>query len=172
MDRLAAEAEMMPRVDAIWRAPLFQHELARIAVFERGRRFCHHDLAHLLDVARLSWIRILEEGVSIPCDLVYAVALLHDIGRAEQYETGEPHDVAGERIATEILAALPGQACFNEDEQRRIRSAVRAHRSHAVQDPLARVIAWADKASRPCFACPAASDCNWSLEKRNLNVRI
>lgn len=163
---------MMPRVDAIWRSPLFQRELARIAVFERDRRFCRHDLAHLLDVARLSWIRILEEGVSIPRDLVYAAALLHDIGRGTQYETGEPHDAAGERLGAEILAALPSQSCFNEDERSRILSAVRAHRSHAVQDPLARVIAWADKASRPCFACPAAPDCKWPLEKRNLDVRI
>ena len=39
-------------------------------------------------------------------ELIYCTALLHDIGRAEQYTTGTPHDEAGARIAETILSDL------------------------------------------------------------------
>lgn len=162
----------MRRVEAIWNHPLYRRELAAVEGAERDRVFCRHGVAHLLDVARVAWIQVLEEGLPIPRDLVYAAALLHDIGRAEQYARGVEHDVAGERTAAAILADLGGDAGFSEGERAAILDAVRGHRAAGASGALARVIARADKVSRPCFSCPAAKACMWPEGKRNLEVRI
>lgn len=165
----------MPRVDAIWRHPQFQDQIKRIARAERDRMFCRHDLTHLLDVARIMWIGNLEQGLQLDRELVYATALLHDIGRAAQYETGEPHDVAGVRIAGEILGTVDDGCAFSMAEREMLLDAIGAHRGATVHDdaaPLARLLHAADKASRPCFACPARPECNWPEETKNLAVRI
>ncbi|MBE6469135.1 MAG: HD domain-containing protein [Coriobacteriaceae bacterium] len=162
----------MPRVEAIWSHPLYQRELARINAAEEDRFFCRHDVAHLLDAARVGWIRVLEEGLDLPRDLVYAAALLHDIGRGAQYDGGGAHEIAGELLATSILADLPAGERFDERERASILAAVRGHRDPAAAEDLSRVIAWADKVSRPCFACPAVGACKWTEEKKNLEVRI
>lgn len=187
--------DLMPRVDAICRHPRFQRELARIDELEHDRAWCRHGLSHLLDVARIAWIDCVEAAprdpaASLSRELVYAAALLHDIGRAEQYETGTPHDEAGERIAIEILGTVEPDARFDAGERSAIAFAVRGHRRKADgdagavampgrrrpdgEDPCAealqRVIARADKASRACFACPARATCNWPDAKKNLTV--
>ena len=167
-----AKPSRMPRVEAIWNHPLYQRELGRIEEAERDRIFCRHDLAHLLDVARVAWIQVMEEGLGIPRDLVYAAALLHDIGRGEQYAGGDPHDVAGERIASAILSGLPQGASFDGAERAAILDAVRGHRGRDAEAPLTRAISRADKASRPCLACPAAPACKWPEGKKNLEIQI
>lgn len=168
-----AACAAMPRADAVWRHPVFQEHLARIQELEHTRAFCRHDLAHLLDVARIMWIGVLEEGADLPRDVVYATALLHDIGRAAQYETGEPHDVAGVRIAREIMGTVDGDRAFSPAEQDLIADAIGAHRvSDATASPLGSLLYRADKLSRPCFACPARPECNWPTEQQNLAVRI
>ena len=47
-----------------------------------------------------------QEHMDLSRELIYATALLHDIGRAEQYLHDIPHDIAGTEIAREILADL------------------------------------------------------------------
>ena len=59
-------------------------------------------MSHLLDVARIAYIRNLEKGYGFRKDVIYAAAVLHDIGKALQYEEKVPHEIAGERIAGEI----------------------------------------------------------------------
>ena len=165
----------MPRVDAIVRHPLFCDQLARIARAEHDRVFCRHDLAHLMDVARIMWIGNLEQGLGLDRELVYACAFLHDIGRAAQYETGEPHDVAGVRIAGEILGTVDDGCAFSAEQREMLLDAVGGHRGPAARAdaaPLACLLHAADKASRPCFACPARTDCYWPQETKNLAVRI
>lgn len=164
----------MPRVDAVWRHPLFQGELARIVEMERERRFCRHGLVHLLDVARIMRIAALEQGLELPRDVLYATALLHDIGRAAERETGEPHDVAGVRIAGEILGTVGEGRSFSEEERRAMLRAIGAHRERAevAREPLSALLFAADKASRACFACPARPECAWPEEKMNLSVRV
>lgn len=163
----------MPRVDAIWNHPLFQREYTAICNHEQTREFCCHDLAHLLDVARVAWIRCLEEDLPLSRELVYAAALLHDIGRARQYEEGIPHDIAGEQIAAEILGTVEPVNRFSSADCERILAAVGHHRRLDDDMPsLARVIAWADKASRPCYACSARAACNWPDEKKNLACEV
>ena len=52
------------------------------------------------------YIYALEEHLELPKELIYAAALLHDIGRAQQYQYNIPHDIAGVEIAREILTDL------------------------------------------------------------------
>ena len=171
----------MPRVDAIWNHPIYQRELQAIERLERGRAYCRHGLSHLLDVARLAWIINLEQGLGLDRELVYAAALLHDIGRARQCEQGIPHDQAGEALTREILGTVEEGQRFGADEQETILGAVRGHRSRSDGDDapelgtpaptaLAFVLRVADKASRPCYACPARHTCNWPDGKKNLRI--
>lgn len=160
----------MPRVDAIWRHPVYREQLIRIEKLECDRRFCRHDLMHLLDVARIMWIAAWEEGLTagLSRDVVYATALLHDIGRAAQYEMEEPHDIAGVRIAREIMGTVDDGCAFSDAEQELIVDAIGAHRGGAKPaTTLARLLYRADKLSRPCFACAARPECNWPEEKQN-----
>lgn len=178
----------MARVRAIWDAAEFRTSLAAIESAEVDREFCRHGPAHLLDVARVAQILNLERGAGLDRELIYAAALLHDLGRAAQYATGEPHDAAGERIAREILGSLPSAQAFSEAECSAILAAVRGHRGAtekvtAVGDGVARegdavdpeqlahvlatLIREADHRSRPCYACSARESCYWPEERKN-----
>ena len=97
----------MPRIDYICANGLFRRHLGNIAQLESGRIFCRHGIDHLLDVARIMWIKNLEEQLEFDREVIYATALLHDIGKDEQYESGISHDVASERVADAILGACP-----------------------------------------------------------------
>ncbi len=169
----AKGAAPMPRVDAIWRSTLYQKNLTRLVELERDRIYCKHGLVHLLDVARIMWMRNLEEGCGLAQDVVYAAALLHDIGKAEQYERGIPHEAAGERLARAVLEGLPESVSFAPYEIDAICTAIAGHRRlRAGAGVLERLLFEADKASRACFACPAAASCNWPDSKKNLNVCV
>ncbi len=52
----------------------------------RWRRgtYCRHGLEHLLDVARISYIQVLEDGLDYDENVLYAAALLHDIGKGRR----------------------------------------------------------------------------------------
>lgn len=78
-------------IEAIRRHPLFQEHYKRLAQAEKDRRFCCHQMEHLLDVARIAYIRNLEAGLGFSKKMIYAAAILHDIGKARQYEEGIPH---------------------------------------------------------------------------------
>lgn len=169
----AGDMPEIPRVQAVLEHPCFAGTLVAVDEAEADRRFCRHGLEHLLDVARIAWILVLERGLGLSRELVYAAALLHDVGRAAQYEHGIPHDEAGEQLAAEILGTVEAEKRFSSDEQQAILAAVRGHRGDVGElDDLARVIAEADKLSRPCWACAARDDCYWPDEKKNLTVRI
>ena len=165
----------MPRVDAVLESAVFQRELARLEGLERDRVFCRHGMRHLLDTARIAWILNLEYGFGLDREVVYAAALLHDIGKAEQYETGEPHEVTGERLARAILEGLPREHAFSAEEIGAMCAAIRGHRRlRDGAEPLERLLYQADKASRTCFACPAEvrAACSWSDAKKNLSIRV
>ena len=146
----------MPRIDYICANGLFRRHLGNIAQLESGRIFCRHGIDHLLDVARIMWIKNLEEQLEFDREVIYATALLHDIGKDEQYESGISHDVA-----------------FEPADAAAIKTAILGHRKLRVNSqPLERLLYAADKASRACFACPARNACNWSDDKKNLSIRV
>ena len=74
----------------------------------------------------------LERNLDCSRELIYCTALLHDIGRAEQYTNGTPHDEAGVTIAGQILADLN----FSESEKAQILTAIGEHRSSTGNLPI------------------------------------
>ena len=163
----------MDRVNAIWKHPLYQKYYARIEELEQNRVFCRHQMPHLLDVARIAYIRNLEDDMGFAKDVVYAAAVLHDIGKALQYEARIPHELAGVDIAEQILADLPAEAAYTTDEKRMILTAIKGHRRlREDPEPLEKLLYESDKASRMCFACPAEAQCDWSREKKNMELKV
>ena len=140
-----------------------------IARLEQDRVFCRHDRAHLLDVARLAYMENLERGLGVDKELIYAAALLHDIGRHLQYTKNIPHDEAGAQLAEIIMAACG----FSPAEREEVAQAILQHRGGGARsrDGLAALRYRADKASRACLICAAEPKCNWSREKKNMTIR-
>lgn len=155
----------MERVNQILNHPLFRQHMRENDAAESDRRFCRHDIGHLLDVARIGEILNLEGRLGLDRELVYGAALLHDIGRHIQYADGTPHELASAQIAPQIL-----EDCgFTALETALIAEAIRSHRDASVsgRDDLTGILYRADKASRRCFACPARGDCHHSSERKN-----
>lgn len=161
------EIENMKRVERIRRHPLYIENYEKNVMSEKTRIFCHHDMSHFLDVARLAYIFSLERNYSLKKDIIYAAALLHDIGKWKQYADKTPHEIASSEIAELILT----ECQFDSKEREQILTAIRSHRQMGeTKDPLSEVLYLADKLSRPCFSCPAEKECNWSESKKNLKI--
>lgn len=160
-------SESMPRVNAILKDARFSYGMKRITLLEKERIFCCHQLDHLLDVARIAWIITMEQQLPLEKEIVYGVALLHDLGRYRQYEENIAHHQASAELALEILAA----AGYTEIEVTQMVDAIRQHGEQPQnQSVLAQVLYQADKLSRNCFCCPAQSQCKWIEEKRNKTI--
>lgn len=163
----------LARVNAILKHPVYQKYYKKLEDMEKDRIYCRHQMPHLLDVARIAWIRNTEESLGLDKCLIYTAAILHDIGKSLQYEAKIPHEEAGEKIASEILYTLPENAAYTEEEKKEILTAIRGHR-RLREDPtrLEKLLYESDKASRMCFACPAEASCDWSREKKNMELKI
>lgn len=159
---------MADKINAILQNENYKIYLAKNEEKEKTREFCHHDLQHFLDVARIAYIINLEKSINIHKDIIYAAALLHDIGRWMQYEKGIPHEKASAELAADILKACG----FNENEIKEIIAAILMHRKVSTDEKsLSYLIYRSDKLSRGCFNCKALSECNWSEEKKNHNIK-
>lgn len=153
--------------------PLYVSYGQRLKELEQSRVFCRHQMEHLLDVARIAYILNLEEEYGLKRDLIYAAALLHDIGKSLQYEEGTPHELAGARLAEQILSDMPANIAFTAKEQQQILNAIRGHRKErSGAEPLETLLYRSDKLSRACFACPARSECSWDNDTKNTEVYL
>lgn len=159
----------MERIDKILNHDLFKHYVSENEKEEKDRLFCHHDMGHFLDVARIGRILNLEENAGLSVDVIYAAALLHDIGRHVQYRDHTPHEQASAVLAPCILK----ECGYTEEELEEILFAIASHRDEekAGKRPLASVLYRADKLSRPCFCCKWEQDCNWKQGKKNRTLR-
>ena len=163
----------MKRINAIITHPVYQAYYKRLEELEQNRPFCRHQMTHLMDVARIAYIRSLERGLPLDKEVIYAAAVLHDIGKSLQYEKKIPHEIASVEIAEKILCSLPPKVVFSAEEIRVILTAVRGHRMlREDAEPLEQLLYENDKASRMCFSCPTEADCNWSREKKNMEIMI
>lgn len=133
--------------------------------FEKGRKFCKHNLRHFLDVARIAQLINLEEKLGFEKEIIYVTAILHDIGKSFQYENGTPHEIASWEIAERILKGYE----FSEEEIELIRQGILGHRNKKSVG-FSLLIYRADKLSRQCITCKAIDECNWSDEKKNLKI--
>lgn len=159
----------MKRVNLILSDPKYRSYLEKLESFEKYRIFCNHTMEHFLDTARIMYILSLEKGLNISKEIIYATALLHDIGRVDEYESGIPHNEGSAVFAKEILP----RCSFTEEETEEIISAILSHRSKgSSENILGELLYTADKKSRLCFSCKAQKECNWTEEKRNTGIVI
>lgn len=173
----------MECVNRILEHPLYKEYLCEIKKCEENRIFCKHDMVHFLDVCRLAeieWLRYqMSFGISDNKDtvtntdcsmrnLIYAAGLLHDIGRFQEYQMEIRHEIASSQLARSIL-----EDCgFKNRDIEEILTAILNHRNKSVmnENTLSGFLYRADKKSRACFACEAESECNWSIEKKNMKL--
>lgn len=177
----------MERIERIRKHPLFQLCMRQIEEAEQMRIYCRHGMEHALDVARIAYIRNLEDGRGINQELIYAMALLHDIGRSKEYQSGISHHAAGLKPAEQILE----ECGFSEAEVRCIIQAIAAHKYGEDEDTedekqnescsrniwvdiddekveyCRKLLYQADKLSRACYCCKARKTCYWTDEMKN-----
>lgn len=102
-----------------------------------------HDTGHVYRVLHAALI-LAKNAKNVNMDVLITAALLHDIGRAEQFRTGESHALAGARMAQEWLTEQ------GEDETfaRWVSACIRTHRFRSDDPPAtpeARILYDADK---------------------------
>ncbi len=139
----------------------YQSYLQKTRDEEDIRPFCHHHFEHLLAVARLTYILLLEEGSPfISREIAYGAGLLHDIGRWLEYRDKQDHAEAGAKLAEPILK----EAGYTVSERILIQKAIAQHRDNNDQgmhrSPLSKALSKADSLSRLCFLCDASENCN------------
>lgn len=155
----AREAALTEKYQRICSHPLYKKLLKNIELAEKDRIFCLHGAEHALDTARIAYIIALEEKLPYCKDIVYAAALLHDIGR---YNSEKEHHKAGADFAREIMA----DCGYGEQETKAVVTAVANHRQCG-SEGLSSLLYRADKLSRNCFNCKGYDECYWSAEKKN-----
>lgn len=161
----------MKRLDKIRQHKVYQQCMEQILEAEKDRIYCRHGADHALDVARIAYILCLEQGVSVDRELIYAMALLHDLGRSTEYTEGTPHHEAGEVLARQILTDCD----FRPEEVERICTAIRGHSRKSSekesQESLCEILYQADKVSRPCYSCMARKTCYWDDKEKNMQIK-
>ena len=155
----------MNNIDAIMSNKLYKESLEKLSEYERDREFCNHTIEHFIDVSRIAYIMVLEERLNVSKEIIYAIGLLHDIGRVRQYEEGIHHDIASVEMSREILK----ETNFTEYEIDTILNGIANHRKES-DNKLEEIIYKADKISRQCFNCKAEKECYWSSEKKNFKI--
>lgn len=155
--------------NAILNDPVFRRRIEKLEELEKDRIFCGHGLDHLLNVARLTMLICQEREITADPDIVYSAALLHDIGRVEEYTMGLPHENAGADAAGKILSGI---GCGAEETEEIIRLILCHRKKRSDRGTLESAFYDADKKSRMCSFCKAQAECNWSDEKRNLIIEV
>lgn len=158
----------MDRVNRLFHHREYQRLLAEMEALEKNRLYCGHDRAHFLDVARIGYIYVLEQGMDVSKEVVYAYGLLHDIGRGAEYLHGEPHHEASVRIADDLLTDVG----FTDGEKKIILEAIQSHRRMSDEGSFNGLMYKADKASRACYNCKVESTCHWDADRKNRRIEV
>lgn len=145
----------------------YKETYERLQQLEIDRKFCGHDIEHFLSVARISYLMILEKRLPVSKDIIYATALLHDLGRADQYEKGISHEEAGAILAEEILT----DCGYTREERKFMTDTILRHRDMKEEsESFASIFYRADKLSRDCIHCKARQECYWPEEKKTTSI--
>ncbi len=164
----AVEKSML-RLNQLICHPLFLERMDQIEQMEKQRPFCRHGWEHCMDVARTMAFLNEERKLGLSRELLYALALVHDLGRVEEYQHGIPHNEAGAVLAEKLL-----QECgFDSLEIACTTEAVRSHRDRREKEGiLTSLLIEADKKTRPCFRCRAREQCKWPENKKNRMLEL
>lgn len=157
----------MERVNKILYNEKYKKLLNRLNNLEKERVFCKHNIEHFLDLARIAYIKVLEQGLNYNKEVIYAIALLHDIGRVFEYEIKISHDEASVNIARDILKEID----FSLEEKELIIECIEGHRKQGTSE-LSKIISESDKLSRKCFMCDSQKECYWDNRKKNMEIMI
>lgn len=157
----------MDRVNQILHNTKFQKYVDELEDLEKERQFCLHNIEHSLDVARIAYISILENKLRFSKEVVYAIALIHDLGRVLEYKQNIEHHEGSVIIAKEILEDIS----FTKEEKIQIITSISNHRNESA-DELSNMIYISDKLSRNCFKCKMQSECYWSNNKKNFDIKL
>lgn len=146
----------MDIIDQILTHPKFINYIRLNKEAETLRKFCHHDLKHAVDVARVAYIISLENKFSLSKEIIYSAALLHDIAKWKQYRDNIDHAEEGAVFAEEILMDLG----VSLPDTGLIVDAIRNHRhAEGHNSDLSTVLYKADKACRLCVNCSMIGEC-------------
>lgn len=157
----------MERINQILRNKEYKRNLNKIEELEMNRVYCLHNLQHFMDVARISYIIALERGYKVSKEIIYATALLHDIGRWREYIDGKDHSIVGAEIARDILK----DCGFSKEEINMILEAIKKHRKgEGLKTELDFVIYEGDKKSRLCIYCTSIEKCKRFANKEKAIV--
>lgn len=157
----------MDRVNEIIFNETYKEALSKLNKFEENRVFCKHNIEHFLDLARIAYIEVLEKGLNYNKEVIYAIALLHDIGRVLEYENKTPHNKGSVIMAKDILKEIG----FSGEEKSIIMKCIESHREEGDLE-LAKIICKSDKLSRKCFSCEVEKECYWDKHKKNTKIII
>ncbi len=161
--------KMILKANRIISNPLFLEKMEQLEQLEQNRQFCRHGWEHCMDVARAMALINEERGLGFSKDMLYSTALVHDLGRVEEYIQGIPHEKAGVILAKQILK----ECGFTQNEITEIEEAVGEHRDVGLEGSrLTKLLKEADKKTRLCFRCKAKEQCKWSKEKMNLFIEL
>ena len=126
------------------------------------------DLSTARMFARIAYIMNIEQGYAIDREIIYAAALLHDVGRADPDDTGRKHH----ELSVEYAGRILEQCGFSTQENEQICDAIGSHNTDgAEREGLAYVLYNADKLSRNCFDCKASDQCYWLESARNTGIK-
>jgi len=127
---------------------------SKIIKNEMDRKFCKHDVTHAYEVFSMAQKLNIRNNLGFDKDVVFAAAMLHDIGRAEEAKN---HAIASSKLAVPILE----KAGYDSFEIKQIIKAIKHHSKKLEKnsDPLADLLFEADKKSRDCESCKAKSKC-------------
>lgn len=159
----------MKRIELLLNDSLYNEYMTYNEEEELEPKFCRHDIAHHIDVARIAYILVLEHndlnffikesrlsGKLAAKEVIYAAGLLHDIGKWKEYQVGVDHASFGARLAREILARV----FFNQNEIDLIARAIYEHRNLSMDMSfLGERIYRADNLARVCFNCSHREQC-------------
>ena len=137
--------------------------MRELEMLEKDRIFCKHDYRHLDEVKRIMLILNTELKYDVEPDMIIAAALLHDIGRINEYKFNENHRTAGKRIIYEILKECDYLSAQIDD----IYEAITKHNAGNNESNLQGLLYKADKLSRECYNCKARELCYWREELKN-----
>jgi len=121
------------------------------------------NFVNLIFNCRIAYIISLENKNDISKDIIYAMGLLHDIGRCQSYQTEVEHDVAGAELAITIM----NDVGYSKYEIDMIMDVILNHRNSSVKNNLCKILYKADKLSRQCFKCCVQRDCYWDEIRKN-----
>ena len=168
--------------DKLIRDDEYRNRYDRIQDAEQNRIYCRHDMEHFLNVARLAYIDSIEQQLHIDKELIYLCALLHDMGRADEYEQGISHHEASVAYAGEILLRLG----TDKSTIQAVCAAISHHGKRinlqeidqdekqwntTTDKQLAILIARADQMSRNCYICNQKDSCKWNENEKNTNIK-